>query len=359
MKALTILVALPLALSLAGCAGQTQATPAAKALAAVPASPAAPAPRTTPARVPLNDAQKSFIAKMAAQHGFDTKALGDILARPPREDVLKLMTRAPERSTPWYKYRQIFITDARIAAGTAFWREHAEALTRAERDYGVPAEVIAAIIGVETFYGRIKGKHAVLDALNTLAFHYPPRAPYFTSEMEAFLLLARAEGWDYAEPVGSYAGAMGYGQFMPSNYRTLAVDFDGDGHIDLLNNPVDAIGSVAHYLKHHGWQVGASIRDGAYAPKAFREGLKTKGYKPHLDQHKLKAHGVTAQLPKHSPLAAFVELETAEGQMTQWLTYQNFYVITRYNRSPMYAMAVTELSEALRAAEPAPSTAGR
>ncbi|MBI2379627.1 MAG: lytic murein transglycosylase B [Gammaproteobacteria bacterium] len=294
-------------------------------------------PPQTGAKPALTKAQKAFVAQMHKRHGFDSKALETALARPPRADVLRLISKPAEKAKPWYEYRAMLVQPARVEAGIAFWREHAQALEKAEKTYGVPASIICGIIGVETYFGRIKGKIPVLDSLNTLAFHYPPRAEYFRSELEAYLLLARAEAWPVSEPTGSYAGAMGFGQFMPSNYRKLAIDFDGDQHIDLVGNPVDAIGSVARYLAHHGWEPGAPLFDAL--PKARPASWLSRSLKPHLTPAALKAAG----LPDARP-AAYLELETGAKTKGQWLSYQNFYVITRYNRSHMYAMAVAELA---------------
>lgn len=319
------LAAAPLALMLAACAAQSEAK----------------APKTPP----LTEAQKAFIADMHAKYDIDTQALGKALAHPPREDILTLMTRAPERTKAWYEYRPILVTDARAQAGIAFWKAHAEALKKAEKTYGVPAEYILAIIGVETYYGRIKGKFPVVEALNTLSFYYPPRATFFKSELEAFVRLSKEEGWRFDQAQGSYAGAMGYGQFMPSNYRTLGIDFDGDGHRDLIGNPVDAIGSVANYLKHHGWQSGGPLVQAVTAGPKAAERLAAKNYQPRWTTGELKAAGVHAEPPVPADVkAAYLELDLDANTKGQWLTYQNFYVITRYNRSPMYAMAVTELA---------------
>lgn len=340
MNGFKLLAAAPLLFALGACATQSEAKTTPHARTTPASTPARPVP--PPA---LTAAQKTFIASMREKYGFSEAELATALRRPERKDVIALMTRPAEKTKPWYEYRPIFITDARANAGVAFWQEHADALARAEKTYGVPAQFIVAIIGVETYYGKIKGKIPVLDALNTLAFYYPPRAPFFTSELEAYLLLARSEDWRYDLPTGSYAGAMGYGQFMPSNYRTLAVDFNGNGHKDLIGDPVDAIGSVANYLKHHGWQNGGPLVQSVKAPASALEQLKGKDYRPRLGKTELDKAGVKASpsLPADVK-AAYLELATGPDTTGQWLTYQNFYVITRYNKSPMYAMAVTELA---------------
>ena len=216
------------------------------------ASPAHSAPL---AAAPL----QAFIGYMARTHGFDARDLERLFAGVQRSDrIIELMSRPAEKVKPWWEYRQLFISDKRIVDGVGFWRQHAEALARAERKYGVAPEVIVAIIGVETSYGRVTGSHRVVDALATLAFHYPgdnaARADFFRAQLEHVLLLAREDGVDPLSLEGSYAGAMGMPQFMPENYRKLAVDFDFDGVRDIWSNPVDAIGSVANYLQHHGWR---------------------------------------------------------------------------------------------------------
>lgn len=197
---------------------------------------------------------------MVTKHDFDKNVLSQTFAKVEVKDsILKAISRPAEKSKPWYDYRKIFITDKRINGGVKFWQQHAEALQAAEQKYGVPVEVIIAILGVETRYGGNVGGYRVVDALSTLAFRYPPRSPFFRSELEHFLLLTREEKMSLLDPVGSYAGAMGLGQFMPSSYREYAVDFDGDGKRDIWTNPVDAIGSIANYLKRHGWIAGESI----------------------------------------------------------------------------------------------------
>jgi membrane-bound lytic murein transglycosylase B len=223
------------------------------------------------------------------------------------------------------------------------------ALERAERELGVPSEIIAAIIGVETYYGRIAGSYRVIDALSTLAFDYPKRAPFFRKELVAYLTLAREQNIDPLQPVGSYAGAMGYSQFMPSSYRAYAIDFDGDEFIDIWGNPVDAIGSVANYLKRHGWKEGQPIAQ-TLAPDQFMsadwlsDGLKLPYTVAELP---LPTGVIPVGLPSNASIKP-LQLETMNGPQ-QWLVFNNFYTITRYNHSSMYAMAVTELADALAA----------
>jgi membrane-bound lytic murein transglycosylase B len=241
----------------------------------------------------------------------------------------------------------MFITDARIARGVDFWRQHEAVLARAEQEYGVPAQVIVAIIGVETFFGRNTGNYRVIDALSTLGFDYPPRAEFFRKELREFLLLARAEQLDPLTLKGSYAGAMGLPQFMPSSFRNYAVDFDGDGHINIWNNPDDAIGSVASYFKRHGWVAGEGVVSRARVQgERVDEGLTT-GIEPVKTVGELRALGWSSHdaLRDDLPVTAF-RLEGENGP-EYWMGLKNFYAITRYNRSVMYAMAVHQLSEQL------------
>ncbi|OII56879.1 lytic murein transglycosylase B, partial [Pseudomonas putida] len=201
-----------------------------------------------------------FVGEMSRDYGFAPEQLMGVFAEVQRkQSILDAISRPAERVKPWKDYRPMFITDARIARGVDFWRQHEAVLARAEQEYGVPAQYIVAIIGVETFFGRNTGNYRVIDALSTLGFDYPPRAEFFRKELREFLLLAREEQLDPLTLKGSYAGAMGLPQFMPSSFRNFAVDFDGDGHINIWNNPDDAIGSVASYFKRHGWVAGEGV----------------------------------------------------------------------------------------------------
>ena len=291
----------------------------------------------------------TFIAEMEEKHSFDAEKLTTLFADVEvKKTIIKAISRPAEKSIPWHKYRKIFITNKRIKGGVKYWQQHAEALAKAEKEYGVPSEIILAILGVETRYGGNVGGYRVVDALSTLAFRYPPRSTFFRSELEHFLLLAREEQMSILDPVGSYAGAMGLGQFMPSSYREYAVDYDGDGKRDIWANPVDAIGSIANYLNRHGWLAGESIvhrtKLAGLEPKEMIE----KGYKPTLTRDKLRTEGVSiANLPDGDDVIALISLTQKNGE-EYWLARQNFYSITRYNHSRMYAMAVTQLAEAIR-----------
>lgn len=298
----------------------------------------------------------AMIDRLVANDGFERTELEALFARARRQQsILDAIARPAEKVRPWHEYRGIFLTDRRIREGRAFMQEHAPTLARAERESGVPAELIAAIIGVETFYGRITGGYSVLDALSTLAFDYPPRSPFFSSELRHFLLLARDQGLDPAALKGSYAGAMGYGQFMPSSYRSYAVDFDGDGLTDIWDNPVDAIGSVANYLRSHGWRAGEPVVLAARATADVPAAWVNAGLKPQRTLAALAAAGLEpageadagiAESAGGEAQAAVFRFELADGY-EYWLGLHNFYVITRYNHSSMYAMAVYQLAQRL------------
>lgn len=293
--------------------------------------------------------EQQFAERMTV-HGFSKHEITAVLGQAEkRDDIIALMTKPAEAVKPWKDYAPIFLTDARRNNGLAFWREHADTLARAEQQYGVPAEFIVAIIGVETNYGRIMGRHRVLDALHTLAFHYPPRSPYFTGELEQFFLLVREQQWNPTEPMGSYAGAMGMGQFMPTSYRKWAVDFDGDNHIDLFKNPADAIGSVANYFRLHGWQTGGALMLPVELPNEPAPELlfPKRDVKPLTD---LFAAGMRSPLPMQSDWrGTLLAFDETLGRRF-YLGFNNFRVITRYNRSPLYARAVLEFAQQLKTA---------
>ncbi|MDM5139348.1 lytic murein transglycosylase B [Aeromonas bestiarum] len=266
-----------------------------------------------------------------------------------RQEILDTISK-PWEARPWHSYRPLFVTQARIQDGVNFWQRHADALTRAEQHYRVPASLIVAIIGIETFYGRQMGRHSVLDSLYTLGFHYPAREEFFAKEFAQLVLLAKEEKWPLTRLKGSYAGAMGMGQFMPSSYRHYAVDFDGDGKRDLFANPVDAIGSVANYFALHQWRWGESAVEPALIGLAPVSTLLRP--EPELKQQwaELAAAGIELATPlaPDTPVK-LLALEQADGP-EYWVARHNFYVITRYNRSPLYAMAVHQLSQAIQEA---------
>ncbi len=292
---------------------------------------------------------QDFIDEMVRDHGFEPEPLRQWLGQAEKkQNILDAIARPAERTKTWKEYRPIFIVPARIDNGVKFWRENQAALTRAEQEFGVPAEYIVAIIGVETNYGRNTGSHRVIDALATLAFDYPPRAPFFRKELQNYFLLTREQKQDPLKFKGSYAGAMGYGQFMPSSYRSYAVDFDGDGFTDIWGNTTDAIGSVANYFKQHGWQSGQPVvsrvrPEGESGTDAFNSinpptvtvaEWKKRGYQPISDL-------------SPDAKAVILKLDGQHGE-EYWLGLQNFYVITRYNRSHLYSMAVHQLSQLIK-----------
>ncbi|MBT3505094.1 MAG: lytic murein transglycosylase B, partial [Piscirickettsiaceae bacterium] len=235
-----------------------------------------------------------FIDEMHQEQQFEKAELQTVFEQVEvKESILKAISRPAEKSKPWFDYRKIFITDKRINGGATFWQANAVALAKAETEFGVPAEIIVAILGVETSYGGNVGSFRVVDALSTLAFRYPPRSKFFRSELGHFLALTREEGMPILSPVGSYAGAMGLGQFMPSSYRAYAVDFDGDGKRDIWTNPTDAIGSIANYLARHGWKRGEPIVHKTAVGDTIPVVLLEKGSKPAIDVAELKQAGVS------------------------------------------------------------------
>ncbi len=291
------------------------------------------------------DDVKQFMDMMYSKHQFDKLQLTDWFGKAKKQTRTLEAIAKPAESLPWHKYRQIFLTDKRTRQGIEFMQEHWRTLQRAEQEYGVPPEIITAIIGVETFYGAYKGKYPAFDTLVTLGFDYPRRGEFFRSELENYLLLVREEGFDPFELKGSYAGAMGKPQFISSSYRHYAIDFDGDDKRDLLNNTEDAIGSVANYLKRHGWSPGESVTVMAsFKGKQFAE----YDMKPQYSIGELSSQNLFPTQPvKSSELATPIQLKIEDGY-EYWLGLRNFYVITRYNHSNLYAMAVYQLSRRIK-----------
>jgi len=294
-----------------------------------------------------------FITEMVEEEGFDRAMLERVFAEAKyKQKIVDAISKPAERTLNWREYQDIFLTERRQREGRRFMLEHKVTLARAYKQYGVPAEIVAAIIGVETMYGSITGGYRVIDSLSTLAFDYPPRGKFFRSELKHFLLLAREEDQDPLVPKGSYAGAMGYGQFISSSYRAYAVDFDGDGVRDIWHNPVDAIGSVANYLSRHGWrkQEGITQQVEVGSPGPVLEDLFNVDLKPSSEIRQLLPLGVklTKEIAPETMVTP-MRLLGKEGY-EYWLGLQNFYVITRYNHSELYAMAVFQLSERLGAA---------
>jgi len=301
------------------------------------------------------DDVRDFIRQMAERHGFVEQELKFLFARARREGAI-LAAIAPPKTAPmrsWQTYRSRFINDARASEGAEFWRRNAAALERAAKEHGVPEEIIVAIIGVETVYGRQMGSWRVIDALSTLAFDFPPRAEFFRGELEQYLLYAREAGVDVFSVRGSYAGAIGIPQFMPGSYRRFAVDFDGDGAIDLRGSPADAIGSVANFLVKHGWKRGERV----YLPARVIGGnegeareLIAAGIEPKTPLSEMKRYGVETRtdLALDTPVA-LIELESPGALSEYRLGLRNFYVLTRYNRSVLYASAVYDLAQEIKA----------
>ena len=296
------------------------------------------------------DEVKAFIDEVVKRHGFKPAELSRLFAKVQRVDpALKLIL--PGEPLTWNDYRAQFVNETRVANGMAFWKENRRSLARAEKKYGVPAQYIVAIIGVETNYGRNMGKYRVIDSLSTLAFDYPPRSSYFRRELEQYLLLAREEGLDVFATRGSYAGAIGIPQFMPTSLRRYAVDFNGDGHIDLTRSSADAVGSVANFLKEHGWQPGEAVllkaKPSPDAIAKFMDG----SLEPRRPISELTAAGL--EIDPAPPSAEALGTLVALGAEYR-VGLRNFYVITRYNRSALYAGAVNDLGEALAERRPTP-----
>ena len=284
-----------------------------------------------------------YVRELVRKHKFSYGQLIRRFARVKRmDDILETISRPAERTLDWSGYRKIFVVDKRIKDGVAFMREHWQDLRKAERRYGVDAEIISAIIGVETLYGNLKGRHNSFSSLVTLAFDYPPRAKFFRGQLTELLLLAREEGWDLDAVKGSYASALGIPQFIPGSYRAYAVDFDGDGKRDLINNTSDAIGSVANYLAVHGWEPRMPVFERVQVKdNRYRQLLRPRELKPWLSRHQLEGAGIAPQTGK-GPYS-LMSLNGDEGE-ENWVGHQNFYVITRYNHSHLYGMAVAQLA---------------
>ena len=288
-----------------------------------------------------------FIDYMNQKHGYDKSYLRNIFRNASfQEKVVRIMNRQPEGTMTWDRYKGIMVNESRISAGQEFIKSYKSELKRAEGVYGVPAEIIASIIGIETRYGRIKGNIRVIDSLSTLAFDYPRRSKFFKIQLEEFLLLSREESFDPEAIEGSIAGAMGYGQFMPDSYRDYAVDFDNDGIRDILNNPIDAIGSVANFLNKKGkWKTDVPVAIKAFATSEI-DTFKSS-FKPYMTQIELAKFGLKTKesIPNNLKFVP-IALELQNGK-EYWLGFDNYQSISRYNRSKLYVMAVFEFSNAL------------
>jgi membrane-bound lytic murein transglycosylase B len=311
---------------------------------------------------PVDNASKSediekFIQEMVKKHQFQEKDLRRWMADAVyQQGVIDAISRPAEKVKPWKDYRAIFMTEDRILKGVQFWKDHESLLKEVEQRYKVNAEIIVAVLGVETRYGRTQGNYRVVDSLSTLAFGYPPRAKFFRQQLEEFFLLAREQNHDPLDLKGSYAGAMGYGQFIPSSYRHFAVDYDGDGFADIWNNPADAIASIANYFKEHRWEMGRMVATRCHIKPDYDASLFSNSLKPAYGYEELQKRGVEP-LERGLPNEIF-SVYKLEGELGAefWAGAHNFYVITRYNHSHMYALATYQLSQAIKEKYLRPST---
>ena len=330
-------------------------------LLTIPLAPWTVAPAAAQAFDPQRDDIAAFIAELAQKHGFEPAPLTALFAQAESKPfILQAIAKPAERTLTWDEYRSKFLIERRISRGVEVHDQRQAELERAQAASGVPADIILGIVGVETFYGENIGKHRVIDALATLAFDYPPRQKFFRSELEQYLVMAREEGIDPLVPVGSYAGAMGLPQFMPSSFRSYAVDGDADGKRDLWNDWPDVFSSVGNYLKVHGWKAGEPVLAAADASNANLAGLDDKLALTET-VGSLRVRGVKFEtgLPSSAP-AMLVALKVAAGTEYR-VGFTNFYAITRYNRSHMYASAVSDLADAIvatRAGQPLPAASG-
>jgi membrane-bound lytic murein transglycosylase B len=320
--------------------------------------------RSVPAQTPPAQSQKlkpevrKFIGHMVRTHGFDAPALRDLFASARLDQDVVRAISAPATSRPWYQFKPLCVDDTQIADGMRFWNENAEVLERARRDFGVPQAIIVALIGIESRYGRYAGGFRVFDSLYTLSFEWPKRADYFRGELEQFLVLSREQGWDPALVQGSFAGALGWPQFMPSSYRRFAIDYSGDGKIDLWADSADIVGSVANYLREFGWREGQPVAAPARVDTAGPKPLLELGLRPQLSVAQWRERGVqsppgvTESLP-----ASLFTLDLIDGA-EYWFGFDNFYALLRYNYSRNYAMAVYQLGEEIRQAREEPAVVG-
>jgi len=300
-----------------------------------------------------SDTVRAFSEEMKKKHGFDAAWLDGVLADAALQPrIIELMTKPAEAVMPWYAYRNHFLTAERVEAGITFWSTHRADIERIAKSSGVSPHVIVGIIGCETFFGRITGKYRVVDALSTLAFDYPPRASYFRAELEQFLLLAREEGFDTKTVLGSYAGAMGNGQFMPRSYRTWAMDGDGDGKRDLWGSWPDVIASVANYLADHGWRAGEPVLAPARLWFPGADGLVPGKLAPDTTVKALRDRGLAFDTSQGDKAPALFIRVDGDGGPELRAGFHNFGVITRYNRSTLYALAVNDLGRRVEALLP-------
>jgi membrane-bound lytic murein transglycosylase B len=292
---------------------------------------------------------QAFAREVAEKHGLELKQVQALLAEAKYQPDILEAIRRPYEAKPWHEYRELFVTPSRTEQGVEFWRANEVLLQRAQQKYGVPPEIIVAILGVETRYGRNLGGYRVLDALATLAFGYPERSEFFRHQLEEFVLLLQEEQLQSDQIKGSYAGAIGKPQFMPTSYRNFAVDFDGDGVRDLVDSTADAIGSVANYFQQHGWQTGGPIAIPAIVNGSGYRLYTNWELKPNVSVAELREAGVTSNQPLAPETeTALLQLDSGDRE-EHWLGFNNFYVITLYNNSALYAMAVYQLSREILA----------
>ncbi|MBE9525991.1 MAG: lytic murein transglycosylase B [Proteobacteria bacterium] len=301
--------------------------------------------------VDIPDVQK-FINEMVSEQGFKQDELESLFKQVKiKQKIIDAMSRPAEKSKAWYEYRKIFLTDKRIKQGVKFWQENSNVLKYAQEVYGVPAEIIVAIIGVETFYGRLQGSYRVMDALSTLAFKYPKRSKFFRGELKHFLLMSKDQNFDPLSKKGSYAGAMGMGQFIPSSFQSYAIDFNGDGEKNIWTNNEDAIGSVANYFKRHGWKKDQPVADQVNLSKSTTLTKKDscrRSCKLKMSVADFRQKGVVGETQVDDKTAAILLWLKQKNNNEYWLGYKNFYVISRYNHSTLYSMAVYQLSQEIK-----------
>ena len=295
-----------------------------------------------------------FINEMVQNHNFKKTELETLFSQVEiKQKILDAISRPAEKTKAWYEYRKIFLTQKRIDQGVKFWQENSDIINYAEKVYGVAPEIMVAIIGVETFYGHRQGKYRVMDALSTLAFKYPKRSKFFRGELKHFLIMSQEQKFDPLSRNGSYAGAMGMGQFIPSSYQSYAIDFDGDGQKDIWENNSDAIGSVANYFKRHGWKKGQPVTDKLQLNKdnSITNGDNCKrSCKPKLSVADFKQKGLQGKTSVADSTSAILLILKQNSGKEYWLGYNNFYVISRYNHSTLYSMAVYQLSQEIKQA---------
>jgi len=307
----------------------------------------------------LSSEHKTWVEELSTKYDISKQVLTDAIGKAKFDENVLTKIQTPWEKKPWYIYAPIFITESRINKGVEYWKQYEETFAKAEAEYGVPAQVIVAIMGVETFYGKYKGNISVLDSLYTLGFNYPSRGKFFRQEFAQYIKLSEQQGWNLTDTQGSYAGAMGLGQFISSSYSHYGVDFSGDGKVDMINDPIDAIGSIANYFNKHNWKADESV---AYPVKADSEkvaALLNKSLKIKHTWADLKTAGVVlkesdervpAIIIEDSTPAKLLKLQQLDSD-EYWVYLDNFYSITRYNHSPLYAMAVFQLSEKIKQAK--------